>query len=112
MENSEILEALGGVWYLATAEDDQPHVRPFDQAAEIEGKIYCGTSRVKRVFSQIVANPKIEVFAMNDFGTCRFMAEAFEETDEKKAKEAFDKMGKPFDEENSVAIRFEKIQSV
>ena len=35
MENSEIVEALSGVWYLATCEDDQPHVRPLDKAAEV-----------------------------------------------------------------------------
>lgn len=110
METQEIVEALKGVWYLATVEDEQPHVRPFDQAAEVEGKVYCGTARTKKVFSQILENPKVEVFAMSEFGTCRFMAEAFPEEDKEKTKEAFEKMGKPFDEENSVALRFEKIK--
>lgn len=110
MEAKEIVEALKGVWYLATAEDDQPHVRPFDQAAEVDGKVYCGTARTKKVFAQIVENPKVEVFAMSEFGTCRFMAEAYEETDSEKTHEAFEKMGKPFNEGESVAIRFEKIK--
>ena len=59
MENSEIVDALSGVWYLATSEDDQPHVRPFDKAAEVDGEIYCGTARTKKVFEQILSNPKI-----------------------------------------------------
>ncbi|MBQ7802440.1 pyridoxamine 5'-phosphate oxidase family protein [Candidatus Saccharibacteria bacterium] len=110
MENSEIIEALSGVFYLATTEDDQPHVRPFDKAAEVDGKIYLGTGRAKKVFSQILNNPKVEVFAMSEFGTCRFMAEAFEEEDEEKTKEAFEKMEKPFDPETNVAIRLENIK--
>ena len=109
MENSEIVDALSGVWYLATTEDDQPHVRPLDKAAEVDGKVYFGTSREKKMFAQIVKNPKVEVFALNEFGACRFMAEAYLEEDEAKAKEAFEKMEKPMDE-NSAAMRLEKIR--
>lgn len=109
MDNSEIVEALSGVWYLATAEDDQPHVRPLDKAAEVDGAVYFGTARSKKMFAQIVENPKVEVFAMSEFGVCRFMAEAVPEEDEAKAREAFEKMEKPMDE-NSVAVRFENIK--
>ncbi len=112
MENSEIVDALSGVWYLATSEDEQPHVRPLDKAAEVGGKVYFGTARNKKMFEQILANPKVEVYALNEFGACRFMAEAYEEEDEAVAKEAFEKMEKPYDEENSVAVRLEKIQKV
>lgn len=110
MDNEEIVDALSGVWYLATSVEDRPHVRPLDKAADVNGNIYFGTSRTKKMFDQILINPKIEVFAMNEFGACRFSADAYEEEDEKVAKEAFEKMGKPFDEENSVAIRLEKIE--
>lgn len=110
MENSEIVDALSGVWYLATSEDDQPHVRPLDKAAEVDGKVYFGTARNKKMFEQILANSKVEVYALNEFGACRFMAEAYEEEDETKTKEAFEKMEKPLDAENSVAVRFEKIR--
>ena len=109
MDNSEIVDALSGVWYLATAEDDQPHVRPLDKAAEVDGKIYFGTSRAKKMYAQIEQNPKVEVYAMNEFGACRFSAEAIAEDNEEIAKEAFEKMEKPMDE-NSVAIRFDKIK--
>ena len=110
MEIDEILEALSGVWYLATCEDDQPHVRPLDKAARVNDCVYFGTARNKRMFGQMLANPKVEVYALNEFGACRFEAEAYEEEDEDIAREAFEKMEKPFDEENSVAMRLEKIR--
>ena len=111
MDNSEIVDALSGVWYLATVEDNQPHVRPLDKAAEVDGNVYFGTSRAKKMFAQIKQNPNVEVFALNEFGACRFMAEVAEEDDEIKTKDAFEKMGKPMNE-NSVALRFEKIKRV
>ena len=64
MENSEIVDALSGVWYLATMDDEQPHVRPLDKAAEVDGKVYFGTAKTKRMYEQILQNPKVEVFAM------------------------------------------------
>ena len=112
MEKSEIVEALSGVWYLATAEDDQPHVRPLDRAAEVGGKLYFGTARNKRMYEQILQNPKVEVYALNEFGACRFMAEAYEEEDEGVAREAFEQMGKPYDEATSVAVRLEAVRRV
>ncbi len=110
MNNSEIVEALSGVWYLATAEDDQPHVRPLDKAAEVDGKVYIGTARNKKMFEQILANPKVEIYALNEFGSCRFMAEAYEEEDEEVGRKAFAAMEKPFSEETSVAIKLENIR--
>ena len=109
MDNKQIVEALSGVFYSATVEGDQPHVRPFDKAAEVDGVLYIGTARTKKVFNQILNNPKVEIFAMNDFGICRFTAEANLEEDGSKAKKAFELMKKPFDEENSVALRLDSI---
>ncbi len=110
MNNSEIVDALSGVWYLATCEDDQPHVRPLDKAAEVDGRVYFGTSRTKKMVNQIMQNPKVEAFAMNEFGAVRFMAEAYVEEDEAKAREAFEKMEKPYDDTSSVAVVFEKVR--
>ena len=112
MDNNEIVDALSGVWYLATCEDDQPHVRPLDKAAEVDGRVYFGTSRTKKMTSQIIQNPRVEVFAMNELGAVRFMAEAYVEEDDAKAKEAFEKMGKPYDDASSVAVVFDKIRKV
>ncbi len=109
MTNEEIVKGLSGVFYIATSEDNQPHVRPFDKAAEVNGNIYIATGANKKVFQQILENPKVEIFALGDFGITRFMAEAYEEDDEKVAKEAYAKMEKDFSEDK-VALRLEKIR--
>ncbi len=58
-----------GVFYLATAEGDQPRVRPFGAVDLYEGKIYIQTGNVKDVFKQMKANPKVEISAMADKAT-------------------------------------------
>ena len=66
----EVLEFLKkcGVFYIATAEGDQPRVRPFGALHEFEGKIYLITSNQKPVFAQIAQNPKIEICGMEPGG--------------------------------------------
>lgn len=103
---AEIAANLAGIWYLATSEGDQAHVRPFDNCALLGGKIYVGTAKNKKVYAQIMNNPKVEIFAMTDFGPCRFMAYA--RPDEEKTEEVFQKMGKIRDE-NSIAIELSSI---
>ena len=51
------------VYYLATAEGDQPRVRPFGTAMVYEGKLYIQTGKVKPVSHQLAANPKAELCA-------------------------------------------------
>ncbi len=51
------------VYYLATAEEDQPRVRPFGTALVYEGKLYIQTGKVKPVSKQLAANPKAELCA-------------------------------------------------
>ena len=51
------------VYYLATAEGDQPRVRPFGTALVFEGKLYIQTGKVKPVSKQLAANPKAEICA-------------------------------------------------
>ena len=53
-----------GTYYLATAEGDQPRVRPFGTAHVFEGKLYIQTGKVKAVSRQILANPKVELCAL------------------------------------------------
>lgn len=53
-------------YYLATAEGDQPRVRPFGTVHIFEGKLYIQTGRVKDVSKQIMANGKVELCAMKD----------------------------------------------
>jgi uncharacterized pyridoxamine 5'-phosphate oxidase family protein len=52
-----------GVYFLATAEGDQPRVRPFGSLAVYEGRIYFQTGKVKNVSKQLALNPKIEIAA-------------------------------------------------
>ena len=40
-----------GVFYLATVEGDQPHVRPFGAVCGFEGKQYFITNNKKKVFN-------------------------------------------------------------
>jgi uncharacterized pyridoxamine 5'-phosphate oxidase family protein len=55
-------------FYIATTEGDQPRVRPFGVAENIEGKISICTGSEKDVYSQIQKNPKVEISAMTDDG--------------------------------------------
>ncbi len=51
------------VYYLATAEGDQPRVRPFGTINEFEGKLYIQTGKVKPTSKQLASNPKAEICA-------------------------------------------------
>ena len=53
-----------GTYYLATTDNDQPHVRPFGTAHIYEGKLYIQTGKSKDVAKQLLANPKVEISAM------------------------------------------------
>ena len=55
-----------GTYYLATADGDQPRVRPFGTAHVFENKLYIQTGKVKDVSKQIHANPKVEICAFKD----------------------------------------------
>lgn len=66
-----------GVYYLATADGDQPRVRPFGTCDLFEGKLYIQTGKVKPVARQMMANPKVELCAMAQDGRwIRIAAEA------------------------------------
>ncbi len=53
-------------YYLATAEGDQPRVRPFGTALVYEGRLYIQTGRMKPVSRQLEKNPKAEICAFTD----------------------------------------------
>ncbi|MBR3305373.1 MAG: pyridoxamine 5'-phosphate oxidase family protein [Christensenellaceae bacterium] len=53
-------------YYLATAEGDQPRVRPFGTVLLYNGRIYIQTGKVKDVSKQLAANPNAEVCAFKD----------------------------------------------
>ncbi|MDR1346001.1 MAG: pyridoxamine 5'-phosphate oxidase family protein [Bacteroidales bacterium] len=54
-----------GVYYLATAENGQPRVRPFGTSVIFEDKLYIQTGKRKNVSKQMAANPKVEICAYN-----------------------------------------------
>lgn len=68
-----------GVYYLATAEGDQPRVRPFGTAHIFEGKLYIQTGKVKSVFEQLKADPKAEICAFKDGKWIRITGELVED---------------------------------
>lgn len=51
-------------YYLATAEGDQPRVRPFGTVNVFENKLYIQTGKVKEVSKQLMKNGKAEICAM------------------------------------------------
>ena len=65
---NKIVEELKkvGVFYVATAEGDQPRVRPFSSVTEFEGSAYICCGNFKEVYKQIAADPKVELCGMYD----------------------------------------------
>ena len=63
---NEVVEYLKscGTFYLATSEEGQPHVRPFGAVCEFEGKLYIVTNNQKKVYQQMLKNPKVELCGM------------------------------------------------
>ncbi|MDR2492073.1 MAG: pyridoxamine 5'-phosphate oxidase family protein [Coriobacteriales bacterium] len=49
------------VYYLATADGDQPRVRPFGTVDIFEGKLNIQTGKSKDLFRQVLANPLVEI---------------------------------------------------
>ena len=51
-------------FFIATMEGDQPRVRPFGADVEIDGKTYICMNNTKKVFAQLMQNPKVEICGM------------------------------------------------
>lgn len=67
------------IYYLATAEGDQPRVRPFGTINEFEGKLYIQTGKVKPTSKQLATNPKAEICAFRDDAWIRVACELVED---------------------------------
>lgn len=65
-----------GTYYLATADGDQPRVRPFGTAHIFEGKLYFQTGLIKDIAKQLAANPKVELCGFKDGKWIRVSGEA------------------------------------
>jgi len=81
-----------GTYYLATAEGDQPRVRPFGTALLYRGRLYIQTGKVKSVSKQIAANPKVELCAFKDGRWLRLAGELVNDDDRAAKAAMLDKM--------------------
>lgn len=66
-------------YYLATAEGDQPRVRPFGTAHLFEGKLYIQTGKCKPISEQLGENPKVELCAFQNGTWLRLSGELVED---------------------------------
>ncbi|MDR1015916.1 MAG: pyridoxamine 5'-phosphate oxidase family protein [Coriobacteriales bacterium] len=62
-EVNDFLKAAN-IYYLATTDGDQPRVRAFGTVDKFEDKLYVQTGKVKDVYKQIMANPRVELCAL------------------------------------------------
>ena len=76
-----------GAYYLATMDGDQPRVRPFGTVNIFEDKLYIQTGKKKDVSKQMMANPKVEISAMNGGEWIRIQAIVVED-DRVEAKQS------------------------
>ena len=80
-----------GTYYLATVDQDQPHVRPFGTAEIFEGRLYIQTGKVKNVYKQLIAHPKAEVCAFKDGRWIRIVCELIPDDRIEAKKDMLDK---------------------
>ena len=58
-----------GAFFIATADGNQPHVRPFGVSEIIDGRLYIMTGKAKDVYKQIAKNGKFEICALKPSGS-------------------------------------------
>ena len=90
-----------GTYYLATAEGDQPRVRPFGTVNIFEEKLYIQTGRAKPVSRQIAGNPRVELCAFDGDTWLRLSGELLEDdrTEAKKAMlDSYPELRRMYDE--------------
>lgn len=91
----EVLDFLkkAKVFYLATVDGDQPHVRPVGFVMDCGGKLAFCTSNEKAMCKQMAANPKVEIAACDSDGnTLRICGKAVFATTPETQKKALEVM--------------------
>ena len=58
-----------GAFFIATADEDQPRVRPFGVSEIIDGRLYIMTGKVKDFYKQMAKNGKFEICALKKSGS-------------------------------------------
>ena len=82
-----------GVFFLATADGDQPKLRPLGAHLEMDDKVIFGVGDFKNVYKQLAANPKVEIVACKPDGHwLRYTGKAVFEEDPKYAEAMLDMM--------------------
>lgn len=82
-----------GVFFLATADGDQPKLRPLGAHLEMDDKVIFGVGDFKNVYRQMVANPKVEIAACKPDGHwLRYTGKVVFEDDPKYAEAMLDAM--------------------
>lgn len=77
-----------GIFFLATADGDQPKLRPLGAFLDKDGKIIFGVGDFKNVYKQLKANPLCEVVACKQDGHwLRYTGKAVFESDPAYAEE-------------------------
>ena len=83
-----------GVFYLATADGDQPKLRPLGAFLEADGKVIFGVGDFKAVYRQLCANPLCEIAAAKKDGHwLRYTGKAVFETDPSYAEQMIRESG-------------------
>ncbi len=93
-----------GVFFLATADGDQPRIRPLGSHFVMDDKVIFGVGEFKDVYRQMQQNPKVEIVACKQGGHwLRYTGRAVFETDpkfEQKALELNPNLRAIYNEEN------------
>ncbi|BBF42674.1 NimC/NimA family protein [Lachnospiraceae bacterium KM106-2] len=90
-----VLEFLrkAGVFYLATVDGDQPHVRPIGFVMDCDGKLTFMSDNRKAVGKQLAANPLVEIACYDGAGsTLRICGKAVFVTSDETQKKALEVM--------------------
>ena len=81
------------VFFLATAENGIPHVRPFGFVMDCDGKLAFCTSNQKNVCKQLAANPNVEISCVDaQCNTLRIRGKAVFATSEETQRKALEAM--------------------
>ena len=62
------LLSKSGAFFLATADGDQPKLRPLGAHHVVDGKVWLGVGEFKNVYRQLAAHPKCELVALQPDG--------------------------------------------
>ncbi|ADD68861.1 pyridoxamine 5'-phosphate oxidase-related FMN- binding protein [Denitrovibrio acetiphilus DSM 12809] len=92
---SETLDFLktNKVFYMATASQGEPHVRPMGFVMEYQNKLAFCTSNVKDMYAQMKENPNVEMCCVDkDYNTLRLCGKAVFCTSAESQQKALDVM--------------------